>query len=52
MVSLYPVAALLLLSLPLPFVIAALQVLEEPTGCGGIVEWGFDREMWATYEVS
>jgi hypothetical protein len=30
----------LLLSLPLPIVIAALQILEEPTGCGGIVEWG------------
>lgn len=30
----------LLLSLPLPLVIAALQFLEEPTGCGGIVEWG------------
>jgi hypothetical protein len=30
----------LLLSLPLPLVIAALQILEEPTGCGGIVEWG------------
>jgi hypothetical protein len=29
-----------LLSLPLPLVIAALQILEEPTGCGGIVEWG------------
>ena len=28
----------LLLSLPLPLVIAALQILEEPTGCGGIVE--------------
>jgi len=23
----------------LPLVIAALQILEEPTGCGGIVEW-------------
>ena len=30
----------LLLSLPLPLIIAALQILEEPTGCGGIVEWG------------
>jgi hypothetical protein len=30
----------LLLSLPLPLVITALQILEEPTGCGGIVEWG------------
>ena len=30
----------LLLSLPLPLVIAALQILEEPTGCGGIVDWG------------
>ena len=30
----------LLLSLPLPLVIGALQILEEPTGCGGIVEWG------------
>jgi hypothetical protein len=29
-----------LLALPLPLVIAALQILEEPTGCGGIVEWG------------
>jgi hypothetical protein len=29
-----------LLSLPLPLVIFALQILEEPTGCGGIVEWG------------
>jgi hypothetical protein len=29
----------LLLSLPLPLVIAALQILEEPTGCSGIVEW-------------
>ena len=28
-----------MLSLPLPLVIAALQILEEPTGCGGIVEW-------------
>lgn len=30
----------LLLSLPLPLIVAALQVREEPTGCGGIVEWG------------
>ena len=30
----------LLASLPLPLVISALQILEEPTGCGGIVEWG------------
>ena len=30
----------LLLSLPLPLVVTALQILEEPTGCGGIVEWG------------
>jgi hypothetical protein len=30
----------LLLSLPLPLVVPALQILEEPTGCGGIVEWG------------
>ncbi len=30
----------LLLSLPLPLAVTALQVLEEPTGCGGIVEWG------------
>jgi hypothetical protein len=29
-----------LLNLPLPLVITALQILEEPTGCGGIVEWG------------
>lgn len=29
----------LLLSLPLLLVIAALHILEEPTGCGGIVEW-------------
>ena len=29
-----------LMSLPLPSVIAALQILEEPTGYGGIVEWG------------
>ena len=29
----------LLASLPLPLVIAALKILEEPTGCGGIVEW-------------
>ena len=29
-----------LLSSPLPLVISALQILEEPTGCGGIVEWG------------
>ncbi|HET6640777.1 MAG TPA: hypothetical protein VFG77_04140 [Nitrososphaeraceae archaeon] len=28
------------MSLPLPLFIAALQILEEPTGCGGIVEWG------------
>jgi hypothetical protein len=28
----------LLLSLPLPLVVATLQILEEPTGCGGIVE--------------
>jgi hypothetical protein len=28
------------LSLPLPSIIAALQALEQPTGCGGIVEWG------------
>lgn len=34
----------LLLSLPLPLVIAALQVLEEPTGCGGIAEWGLIGE--------
>lgn len=27
-------------ALPLPLIIAALQILEEPTGCGGIVEWG------------
>ena len=30
----------ILAALPLPLIIAALQVLEEPTGCGGIVEWG------------
>ena len=30
----------LLGSLPLPLVIAALKILEEPTGGGGIVEWG------------
>lgn len=29
-----------LLALPLPLVIGALQILEDPTGCGGIVEWG------------
>jgi hypothetical protein len=29
-----------LLSLPLPLVVTALQILEEPAGCGGIVEWG------------
>jgi hypothetical protein len=27
-------------TLPLPLIVAALQILEEPTGCGGIVEWG------------
>ena len=30
----------LLASLPLPLLIGALKALEEPTGCGGIVEWG------------
>lgn len=30
----------LLLSLPLPLIISSLQALEQPTGCGGIVEWG------------
>jgi hypothetical protein len=35
----------LLLSLPLPLVITALQILEEPTGCGGIVEWGLIGEV-------
>lgn len=30
----------LLLALPLPLIAGALQALEEPTGCGGIVEWG------------
>jgi len=30
----------LLASLPLPLIISALKALEEPTGCGGIVEWG------------
>jgi hypothetical protein len=29
----------LLASLPLPLVITALKILEEPTGCGGIVKW-------------
>jgi hypothetical protein len=29
-----------LLLLPLPMIIAALQILEEPTGCDGIVQWG------------
>jgi hypothetical protein len=29
----------LVASLPLPLVIAAPKILEEPTGCGGIVEW-------------
>ncbi len=29
----------LLASLPLPLVIGALKILEEPAGCGGIVEW-------------
>jgi hypothetical protein len=29
----------LLGSLPSPLVIAALKILEEPTGCCGIVEW-------------
>jgi hypothetical protein len=29
----------LLASLPLPLVIGALKILEEPTGCGGIVGW-------------
>lgn len=28
----------LLLSLPVPLAIAALQILEEPTGCGSMVE--------------
>jgi hypothetical protein len=35
----------ILLSLPLPLVITALQILEEPTGCGGIVEWGLIGEV-------
>jgi len=35
----------LLLSLPLPLVVAALQILEEPTGCDGIVEWGLIGEV-------
>jgi len=35
----------LLLSLPLPLVVTALQILEEPTGCGGIVEWGLIGEV-------
>lgn len=30
----------LLASLPLPLIIGALKALEDPTGCGGIVEWG------------
>ena len=30
----------LLASLPLPLIIGALKALEEPTGCGGIAEWG------------
>lgn len=30
----------LLASLPLPLIIGALKAMEEPTGCGGIVEWG------------
>jgi hypothetical protein len=29
----------LLASLPLPLVITAFKILEEPTGGGGIVEW-------------
>lgn len=33
-------AGSVLANLSLPLVIAALQALEEPTGCGGIVNWG------------
>jgi hypothetical protein len=35
----------ILAALPLPLIIAVLQVLEEPTGCGGIVEWGLIGEV-------
>jgi hypothetical protein len=30
-----------LLALPLPLVIGALRILAEPTGCRGIIEWGY-----------
>jgi hypothetical protein len=29
-----------LANLSLPLIITALEALEEPTGCGGIVNWG------------
>lgn len=40
-----------LLSLPLPLVVGALQILEEPTGCGGIVEWGLIGDVGGLKEI-
>jgi len=30
-----------LLSIPVEYIIPILRVLQEPTGCGGIVEWSY-----------